>query len=128
LKPVEIFVRHAAELDAFGYFQYIRENNPETARRFLKAIDGTVENLARQPLKGRLRKFRGGDLKNIRSWRVDDFENYLIFYRFAGMRLDSPHQAWRDGFSAGVAAGLKLFARMNGADFYSNPTIWRNSS
>jgi toxin ParE1/3/4 len=55
---------------------------------FLKAIDVTVENLALQPLKGRLRKFRGRGLKNIRSWRVDDFENYLVFYRFAGMRLE----------------------------------------
>ena len=88
MKPVEIFVRHAAELDAFGYFQYIHEHNPEAARRFLKAIDSTVEKLALQPLKGRLRKFHGRDLKNIRSWRVDDFENYLIFYRFAGMRLE----------------------------------------
>jgi toxin ParE1/3/4 len=88
LSQVEIFVRHDAGLDAFGYFQYIRENNPEAALRFLKAIDGTVESLASQPLKGRLRKFRGRDLKNIRSWRVDDFENYLIFYRFAEMRLE----------------------------------------
>jgi len=88
LKPVEIFVRHDAELDAFGYFQYIRENNPEAALRLLKAIDRTVESLAQQPLKGRLRKFRGGDLKNIRSWRVDDFENYLILYRCAGRRLE----------------------------------------
>jgi toxin ParE1/3/4 len=88
LKPVEIFVRHAAELDAFGYFQYIRENNPEAALRFLQVIDGTVENLALQPLKGRQRKFRGQDLKRIRSWRVDGFENYLIFYRFAEMRLE----------------------------------------
>jgi toxin ParE1/3/4 len=88
LNPVGIFVRHAAELDAFGYFQYIREHNPEAARRFLAAIDSTVEKLAQQPLNGRLRKFRGRDLKNIRSWRVDDFENYLIFYRFAGTRLE----------------------------------------
>ena len=88
MKPVEIFVRHAAELDAFSYFQYIHENNPEAALRFLKVIDGTVENLALQPLKGRLRKFRGQDLKHIRSWRVDGFENYLIFYRFAEMRLE----------------------------------------
>jgi toxin ParE1/3/4 len=88
LNRVEIFVRHDAELDAFGYFQYIRENNPEAALHFLKAIDGTVEKLALQPLKGRLRKFRGRDLKNIRSWRVDDFENYLIFYRYAEMRLE----------------------------------------
>jgi plasmid stabilization system protein ParE len=88
LNKIEIFVRHVAELDAFGYFQYIRENNPEAALCFLEAIDGTIENLALQPLKGRLRKFRGKDLKNICSWRVDDFENYLIFYRFAGMRLE----------------------------------------
>jgi toxin ParE1/3/4 len=88
LNKIEIFVRHDAELDAFGYFQYIRENNPEAALHFLEAIDCTIENLALQPLKGRLRKFRGGDLKTIRSWRVDDFENYLIFYRFAGTRLE----------------------------------------
>jgi toxin ParE1/3/4 len=85
---VEIFVRHDAELDAFGCFQRIFENNPDAAIRFLEAIDRTVENLALQPLKGRLRKFRDRDLKHIRSWRVDDFENYLIFYRFAGTRLE----------------------------------------
>lgn len=83
-----IFVRHAAELDAFGYFRYINDHNPEAARRFLEAIDQTIESLSLQPRKGRLRKFRGKDLKNIRSWRVDDFENYLIFYRFAGERLE----------------------------------------
>jgi toxin ParE1/3/4 len=88
LKRIEIFVRHDAELDAFGYFQYINGYNPEAALCFLQAIDRTVESLALQPLKGRLRKFRSKDLKNIRSWRVDDFENYLIFYRFAKMRLE----------------------------------------
>ena len=88
MNRIEIFVRHDAELDAFGYFQYIHENNPEAAQRFLKGIDATVEKLALQPLKGRLRKFRGNDLKNIRSWRVDDFENYLIFYRISKMRLE----------------------------------------
>ena len=88
MNGVEIFVRHAAELDAFGYFQYINDHNPDAALRFLAAIDRTVEDLALQPLKGRLRKFRGRNLKNIRSWRVEGFENYLIFYRFAEMRLE----------------------------------------
>ncbi|MEY2465791.1 MAG: toxin ParE1/3/4 [Verrucomicrobiota bacterium] len=88
MKQIEIFVRHDAELDAFGYFQHIYESNPEAALRFLEAIDRTVEGLASQPLKGRARKFRGRDLKNIRSWRVDDFENYLIFYRFIAERLE----------------------------------------
>jgi len=85
---VEIFVRHDAELDALGYFQHTLEHNPDAALRFLKAVDHTVENLARHPLKGRLRHFRGRDLKNIRSWRVDDFEDYLIFYRFTEPRLE----------------------------------------
>ena len=40
LNRIEILVRHAAELDAFGYFQFIRENNPEAALRFLKATYG----------------------------------------------------------------------------------------
>ena len=88
MNQLEILVRHAAETDAFGYAQYIRENNPEAALRFLNAIDETVEKLALHPMKGRVRKFRGADLKNIRSWRVDGFENYLIFYRLAGLRLE----------------------------------------
>ena len=60
MNRIEIFVRHDAELDAFGYFQRIQEHNPAAATRFLEAIDLTIEGLALQPLKGRLRKFRGG--------------------------------------------------------------------
>jgi plasmid stabilization system protein ParE len=78
VKRIAIFVRHAAELDVLGYFQYLHYNNPEAAFGFLQAVDRTVSGLARQPFKGRLRRFRGRDLRRIRSWRVDGFENYLI--------------------------------------------------
>ena len=88
MSGVEIFVRHEAEIDALAYFEYIRHRNPDSASRFLAAIDATVEALSRQPFMGRLRQFRGKDLANIRSWRVDDFETYLIFYRFDGQRLE----------------------------------------
>jgi toxin ParE1/3/4 len=88
VNQIEIFIRHDAELDAFGYFQYIHKRNPDAAFRFLEAIDETIGGLVLQPLKGRLRKFRGQDLKNIRSWRINDFENYLIFYRFNQLRLE----------------------------------------
>ena len=64
---MEVFVRHDAELDALGYFQYLHERNPDAALRFLAAIDPTVEGLAGQPMKGRLRRFRGSDLKSIRE-------------------------------------------------------------
>ena len=85
---MEVFVRHDAELDAFGYFDYLHEREGGVALRFLAAIDRTVEGLAQQPMKGRLRRFRGRDLRQIRSWRVDDFENYLIFYRATRERLE----------------------------------------
>jgi len=85
---MEILVRHDAELDALGYFHYLHERNPEAAVRFLAAIDRTVEGLAVHPFKGRLRRFHGRDLRHIRSWRVDDFENYLIFFRVTGQRLE----------------------------------------
>jgi toxin ParE1/3/4 len=85
---IEIFVRHDAELDAFGYFQRINASNPKVAAQFLTAIDRTVEGLAEHPFVGRLRQFRGKDLQGIRSWRVDDFENYLIFYRITEQRLE----------------------------------------
>ena len=88
MRQIEIFVRHTAELDALDYFQYIQEHNPAAAMRFLAAVDLTIEGLALQPFKGRQRKFRGRDMKNIRSWRVDSFENYLIFYRVTSTRLE----------------------------------------
>jgi plasmid stabilization system protein ParE len=88
MTSIEIFVRHDAELDALAYFQQIHQSNPEAALRFLQSLDETIEGLALQPLKGRPRRFRGKDLANMRSWRVERFETYLIFYRFAGSRLD----------------------------------------
>lgn len=88
MSRIEIFVRHDAELDAFGYFQRINENNPQAAVAFLEAIDRTVEQLGEYPFIGRLRRFKGKDLRGIRSWRVDDFENYLISYRVTEQRLE----------------------------------------
>ena len=55
---MEVFVRHDAELDALGYFQYLHERDPDAAVRFLAAIDRTVEGLARQPLKAVCAVFR----------------------------------------------------------------------
>ena len=81
-------VRHEADLDALGYFEYLSVRSPEAATRFLKAVDATVEELAPQPGMGRIRRFRGRDLRDIRSWRVNGFENYLIFYRWEGECLD----------------------------------------
>ena len=88
MSGVQILVRHDAELDAYAYFQRISERNPEVGLNFLRAIDETVEDLALQPLKGRPRRFRGKDLSNIRSGRVNGSETYLLFYRFSAGTLE----------------------------------------
>ena len=84
----EIIVRHDAELDAYSYFEFIHKRNRSAALRFLQSIDRTLEGLARNPLMGRRRRFRDPALRNIRSWRVEGFENYLIFYRVTGEQLE----------------------------------------
>ena len=84
----EIFVRHDAEIDALAYFDYMHDRSPTAALRFLSALDRTVENLARNPFIGRRRRFRNPALRNLRSWRVEGFENYLIFYRVTETQLE----------------------------------------
>ena len=88
MSRIEIFVRHDAELDAYGYFQRMNGNNPQAAVAFLDAVDRTVEQLGEHPFIGRLRRLKGNDLRGVRSWRINDFENYLIFYRVTKERLE----------------------------------------
>lgn len=59
----------------------IADDHPDAAERFLDAADHTFELLAEQPHMGRARKFPSGSMKDLRSFRVNGFDNYLIFYR-----------------------------------------------
>ena len=58
---------------------YIFADNPEAADRVQEAIFDSFTLLARSPILGRERHFRRR--KNIRSWVVTNFRNYVIFYR-----------------------------------------------
>lgn len=66
------------ELDAI--WQLIAIDNIEAADRFLESAYGTFQELARMPGMGRLRHFPQARLRELRSFRVKGFENYLIFY------------------------------------------------
>ena len=66
------------ELDAI--WEYIAIDNMDAADRFLDAAYGTFLELARMPGMGRMRKFPQVRLRELRSFRVKGFENYLIFY------------------------------------------------
>jgi|ERR1051325_1146871 plasmid stabilization system protein ParE len=66
-------------LDIVEEVEYLaRKAGPETAERWHSALDQTIQQLLRHPQIGRHRP----DLQpaGIRSWRVNHFRRWLIFY------------------------------------------------
>jgi len=69
------------EENLWDIWEFIARDNPEAAERVVEAAYETMKALAANPGLGRPRNFRNPRLKDIRSWRVEGFDNYLIFYR-----------------------------------------------
>jgi toxin ParE1/3/4 len=65
--------------DQAGYLA--REASLETALRFYDAAATTFTNLARMPNMGERRESSNPRLEGLRIWRIQGFENHLIFYR-----------------------------------------------
>jgi toxin ParE1/3/4 len=61
-------------------WEYIAIDNSEAADRFVDSVFRTFETLAGMPGLGRSRKIPHARLREVRSFRVKGFENYLIFY------------------------------------------------
>lgn len=59
---------------------YLAEHNPDAADRFIDAAYETFTKLAAFPGIGRQRRFRHARLQHVRSFRVNGFDEYLIFY------------------------------------------------
>jgi toxin ParE1/3/4 len=66
------------ELDAI--WEYIAVDNMDAADRFVEAAYNTFQALARMPGLGRKRAFSQARLGELRSFRIREFANYLIFY------------------------------------------------
>ena len=79
MKPVH--KRNGVIADLTGIYSWIGERNIDAAERFLVAVDRTFEQIARHPQIGWVRQWRSKKLRGMRSWRVDSFENFLVFYR-----------------------------------------------
>src|SRR5262249_16232259 len=73
----------AARLDLLAIWNYFSEEvgNIDLADRFRACAEETFAALVRVPGLGRPRRFRRSSLKDLRSWRVDHFPKYLVFYR-----------------------------------------------
>ena len=52
-------------------------DNPDAALRFLTGAERSFEFLKEFPRVGRIRTF---SIAGIRTWRIQGFESYLIFY------------------------------------------------
>lgn len=73
--------RAAAKRDLIDHFVYLGEKaGLVTADRFIAKAEATFNDLATQPLIGAPLTLKHPDLAGLRKWRVDDFDNFLIFY------------------------------------------------
>jgi len=77
---------------------FIAQDNPDAATRVIEAAYDTFKTLAANPGIGRPRRFRNPRLRDIRSWRITGFENYLIFYRPVadGIQVNHVYHGARD--------------------------------
>jgi toxin ParE1/3/4 len=76
-----VFQRRLAVADLVQIAFHITLESESAAARFLDAAEATFQQLLRSPHLGATGEFRSRHLKGIRRWRVNGFENFLIFYR-----------------------------------------------
>ena len=71
-----VYKRASAKRDLVEDFVYLAEHaGIETAERFLLSADESFSEIARHPGMG-----KGLKLTDLRKWRVNGFEKFLIFY------------------------------------------------
>ena len=78
---LRIDVKYTAELDLLEALEFLREESPTTAIRFVEAFEKTLGDLSKMPEIGSMYEFSNLRLHGIRRWRINGFEKYLIFYR-----------------------------------------------
>ena len=86
------------EDELWDIWYFIAQDNPDAATRVIEAAHETFKTLAAHPGLGRVRRFRNPRLRNVRSWRIMGFENYLIFYRDVadGIQVNHVYHGARD--------------------------------
>jgi toxin ParE1/3/4 len=77
----KVFQRELARRDLMEHFVYLAENAGLTvAEQFLANAEESFNELALNPLMGAPLTLGKQDFTGIRKWRVNDFDNTLIFY------------------------------------------------
>ena len=80
-----ILKRRQAVLSIIDQANWIAEESPDAANRFIAAAEASFSLLEKNPEMGREYQKRDRRLEGVRVWRVAGFEKHLIFYH---ARLD----------------------------------------
>ena len=64
-----------------------REGRPQTARRFVRAVQELVPRLLENPRRGHSARFEAQDLADVLRVSVPGFAVFALFYRWAGQTL-----------------------------------------
>lgn len=76
--------RDLARADILDIYEFIFENDPNAAERWLDAVNATIEEfIARHPFAGVKRDYGRPKLAGMRMKQVIGFAEYLIFYRIS---------------------------------------------
>jgi toxin ParE1/3/4 len=76
-----ILKRQRAILSINEQTDWIIEENPEAAIKFVESVESSFSLLEKNPEIGRSLATFSRRLIGVRIWKVSNFEKYLIFYR-----------------------------------------------
>jgi toxin ParE1/3/4 len=76
-----VIILAAARRDLREQRDYIAQDSPAAAERFLAAAEAAFQQLAEMPGMGTRKRVRNARLAGLRQWRVRGFERYRIYYR-----------------------------------------------
>jgi toxin ParE1/3/4 len=83
-----LVIRPRAKADLDEQSRYIARDSLDAALRFLDAAESAFDRLRSLPEIGKGRKFQNPALSNVRSWPIQGFEKYVIFYRADSTGVD----------------------------------------
>ena len=94
----ECIVDPCVEDELWGIWRFIAKDNPDAATRVIEAAYATFKTLAANPGPGSPRRFRNPQLRDVRSFHISGFKNYLIFYRpvAGGIQVNHVYHGARD--------------------------------
>lgn len=82
MKSIRTYAEVQNDLDEIWF--YIARENPAAADRVIDAAERTFSQIAQHPEIGWERRWKNQKLARLRSWRVEGYPDYLVFYRIEG--------------------------------------------